>query len=153
MSDLSSTLADFELRQAERSAQATLETEHLKHAVLAPLRDAGIVRVEVRFDGCGDSGAVEACECFDQGYATVVCPEVAIAPFDFVVASEPTGEGPMLVAAALDALTYLALERFHPGWEINDGSCGMLVVEVPEASFNLECSLRYTAYDEHFTGL
>ena len=59
----------------------------------------------------------------------------------------------MVPPAARDSLTYLALERFHPGWEINDGSCGLLVIEVPEASFVLECSLRYTGYNEHFTGL
>ena len=164
MVDMTQVMADFHERQAERALQAQTETEHLKQAVIGLLGAAGIARVEVRFeswvlqqtvpaDGCGDSGAVEQCECFDAAMNTVPCPEVAVAPFEFEVAREPTGEAPMLLAAALDSLTYLALERFHPGWEINDGSCGLLVIEVPEASFVLECSLRYTGYDEHSTGL
>lgn len=153
MVDMTQVMADFHERQAERAIKAQTEIEHLKQAVLGPLGEAGITRVEVRFDGCGDSGAVEQCECFDVAMNTVPCPEVAIAQFDFEVAREPTGEGPLMLAGALDSLTYLALERFHPGWEINDGSCGMLVIEVPEADFVIECSLRYTGYDEHFTGL
>lgn len=153
MVDMTQVMADYHERQAERALQAQTETEHLKQAVIGLLGAAGITRVEVRFDGCGDSGAVEECECFDADMNTVPCPEVAVAPFEYEVAREPTGEAPMLLAAALDSLTYLALERFHPGWEINDGSCGLLVIEVPEASFALECSLRYTGYDEHFTCL
>lgn len=153
MTDFSQTVIDFQKQEAERALKAQAEIEHLKQAVLAPLAEAGIARVEVRFDGCGDSGAVEVCECFDAEMNTVPCPEIALAPFDFEVVREPTGEGLLMVAGALDSLTYLALERHHPGWEINDGSCGMLVIEVPEADFVLECSLRYTGYDEHFTGL
>jgi hypothetical protein len=41
---------------------------------------------------------------------------------------------------ALEQLTYLALERHHPGWEINDGACGELVIDVAEATFVLDCS-------------
>lgn len=153
MTDFSQTVIDFQKQEAERALNAQAEIDHLKLAVLTPLADAGIARVEVRFDGCGYSGAVEECECFDAAMNTVPCPEIALAPFDFEVAREPTGEGPLMLAGGLDSLTYLALERHHPGWEINDGSCGMLVIEVPEANFVLECSLRYTGYDEHFTGL
>lgn len=153
MTDFSQTVIDFQKQEAQRVLKAQAEIDHLKQAILAPLADAGITRVEVRFDGCGDSGAVEECECFDAAMNTIPCPEVELAAFDFEVAREPTGEGPLLLAGALDSLTYLALERHHPGWEINDGSCGMLVIEVPEADFVLECSLRYTGYDEHFTGL
>lgn len=153
MTDFAKTISEFQEREAARAVKAEAEIAHLKQAVLGPLSDAEITRVEVRFDGCGDSGAVEGCECFAADMTTIACPEVAIAPFDFEVAREPTGDAPLLLCAAIESLTYLALERFHPGWEINDGSCGMLVIEVPEADFVLECSLRYTGYDEHFTGL
>lgn len=101
--------------------QVLAETQHLKHAEIGLLGAAGITRVEVRFDGCGDSGAVEQCECFDADMNTVPCPDVAAALFEYEVGREPTGEAPKLLAAALDSLTYLALEQFHPGWEINDG--------------------------------
>jgi len=54
---------------------------------------------------------------------------------------------------ALESLGYLALERHHPGWEINDGASGSLTIDVAEASFILECSLRYTGYEDHSTEL
>jgi hypothetical protein len=57
-----------------------------------------------------------------------------------------------ITGQALEQLTYLALER-HPGWEINDGACGELVIDVAEATFVLDCSLRFTATDDHSTEL
>lgn len=81
MVDMTQVMADYHERQAERALQAQTETEHLKQAVIGLLGAAGITRVEVRFDGCGDSGAVEECECFDADMNTVPCPEVAVAPF------------------------------------------------------------------------
>ena len=53
------------------------------------------------------------------------------------------------LSAEINKLTYLALERHHPGWEINDGACGELVIDVAEATFVLDCSLRFTATDDH----
>ena len=55
--------------------------------------------------------------------------------------------------SALEQLTYLALERHHPGWEINDGACGELIIDVATPSFVLDCQLRYTATDDHSTDL
>lgn len=57
------------------------------------------------------------------------------------------------LSAALESITYLALECHHPGWEINDGACGELVIDVTEANFVLDCQLRYTATDDHSTQL
>ena len=58
-----------------------------------------------------------------------------------------------VVLQALEQLTYLALERHHPGWEINDGACGELVIDVAEATVVLDCSLRFTSTDDHSTEL
>ena len=59
MTDFQAAIAEFAVRQAERDARAQIEIQHLKAAVIPPLRTAGIARVEVRFDGYGDSGAVD----------------------------------------------------------------------------------------------
>ena len=153
VADFANAIAEFERLRAERSAQAQLETEHLKQAVLRPLLEANIARVEVRFDGYGDSGAVEDLTCFDVEGVTVACPDVAIAPFDFEITREPIGDAPMLLAAAFDSLTHLAFERFHPGWEINEGACGTLIIDAAAASFVLDCSLRFTSTEDHSTEL
>lgn len=57
MTDFQAIMADFAVRQAERAAQAQSEIQRLKAAIIDPLRNAEIARVEIRFDGCGDSGA------------------------------------------------------------------------------------------------
>ena len=145
MTDFQAIMADFAVRQAERAAQAQSEIQRLKAAISAPLRNAEIARVEIRFDGCGDSGAVEECVFSDAGGASVPCPEVTI---------DCAGEGDdQSLNSALEQLTYLALERHHPGWEINDGACGELMIEVATPSFVLDCQLRYTATDDHSTDL
>lgn len=151
--DTQALYADFEARQAERIAQVEAEIEHLKQAVLGPLRAAAIVKVEVRFDGCGDSGAIEECECFDGTNAVVSCPEVDLPLFDFVIARDYVLGNAFTLKGALDALTYLALERHHPGWEINEGSNGTLMIDVAEASFALDCSLRFTRFEDYTTDL
>lgn len=153
MTELAPTIVDYETIHAERVERVRLETEFLKDALIPLLRAAGIARIEVHFDGCGDSGAVEARDCFDTAGTLVDCPPSAIAPFEFEIVRQPPGDAPMLVVDALDELTYLALENHHSGWEVNDGSCGTLIIDVAAASFVLECSLRYTACHDHSTEL
>ena len=83
----------------------------------------------------------------------LACPEIAIeiAPDD---SSDECGEvGHELLRGALESLGHLALERHHPGWELNDGAAGELVIDVAAASFTLGCSLRYTATEDHSTEL
>ncbi|MGI9376483.1 MAG: DUF6878 family protein [Tsuneonella suprasediminis] len=137
MIDIEAVMADFAVRQAERQTQVVEEIQQLKTAILPRLQDAGIARVEIRFDGCGDSGAVEECVCLDADGVSIACPDVTL----------------QSLGQALEQLTYLALERHHPGWEINDGACGELVIDVAEATFVLGCSLRFTATDDHSTEL
>lgn len=153
MTDFQAALAEFAVRQAEREAQAQIEIQHLKGIVIPPLRAAGVARVEVRFDGYGDSGAVEECACYDAANASVACPDAAVEPFRPEVSEGNAEVELQSLAAALESLGYLALERHHPGWELNDGAYGQLVIDVAEASFTLDCSLRFTATDDHSTEL
>jgi len=153
MIDIDAVMADFAVRHAERQTQVVEEIQQLKTVILPRLKEAGIARVEIRFDGCGDSGAVEECVCLDAAGAGMPCPDVSLQESE---ADKPdrTGSAELhSLGQALEQLTYLALERHHPGWEINDGACGELVIDVPEATFVLDCSLRFTATDDHSTEL
>ena len=145
MTDFQAIMADFAVRQAERAAQAQSEIQRLKAAIIDPLRNAEIARVEIRFDGCGVWGAFEECVLSDAVGASVPCPDVT---FDYAVDGED-----QRLNSAIEQLTYLALERHHPGWEINDGACGELIIDVATPSFVLDCQLRYTATDDHSTDL
>ena len=149
MTDFQAIMADFAVRQAERAAQAQSEIQRLKAAIIDPLRNAEIARVEIRFDGCGDSGAVEECVCLDAAGAAIACPDVTLQEAGAHTADGAGSKELQSLGQALEQLTYLALERHHPGWEINDGACGELVIDVAEATFVLDCSLRFIATDDH----
>ena len=153
MIDIEAVMADFAVRQAERQVQVAEQIQQLKAAILPRLLEARIARVEIRFDGCGDSGAVEECACLDAACAGIPCPEVSLKEGE-ADSVDRTGSAELQsIGQALEQLTDLALERHHPGWEINDGACGELVIDVPEATFVLDCSLRFTATDDHSTEL
>ena len=149
MTNFQAVLSDFASRQAERAAAAEAELHRLKQAVVAPLRKACIARVEIRFDGYGDSGAVEEIECADAAGQALLCPDVCVAlPAEH--GSEAADDaGKETLRAALENLAYLALERHFPGWENNEGAYGALVIDIAEGSFALECSLRYIATEDH----
>ena len=152
MTDIQAAMVDFAARQAERAAQADTRLQHLKQALIPQLQQAGIASVEIRFDGYGDSGAIEEIECRDAAGQALACPEMFVAS----AADDPEEPGKArqeTLRSALESFGYLALERHHPGWEINDGACGALMIDVGTATFMLECSLRYTGYEEHSTEL
>ncbi len=153
MIDIEAVMADFAVRQAERQMQVADEIQQLKVAILPRLQDVGIARVEIRFDGCGDSGAVEECACLDAAGAGIPCPDVTLLEGEADSVDRTGSREPQSLGQALEQLTYLALERHHPGWEINDGACGELVIDVAEATFVLDCSLRFIATDDHSTEL
>ena len=153
MIDIEAVMADFAVRQAERQTQVVEEIQQLKVAILPRLQEAGIARVEIRFDGCGDSGVVEECACLDAAGAGIPCPDVTLLEGEADSVDRTGSREPQSLGQALEQLTYLALERHHPGWEINDGACGELVIDVTEATFVLDCSLRFIATDDHSTEL
>jgi len=153
MIDIEAVMADFAIRQAERQTEVAEEIQQLKAAILPRLQEAGIARVEIRFDGCGDSGAVEQCACLDAAGAAIACPDDTLQESEADKADGAGSNELQSLGQALEQLTYLALERHHPGWEINDGACGELVIDVAEATFVLDCSLRFTATDDHSTEL
>lgn len=144
MTEFSILAADYLARQAERFAELDNEVAAMKAAMLPVFSAHGIATVEVRFDGCGDSGIIEKCSCFASDGAKVDCPDV-------VVARE--GRDDVKLALLLEDFAYEALERHHGGWEINDGAFGELLIDVGDASFQLDCNLRFTSYDSHSTAL
>lgn len=153
MIDFEAVMADFAIRQAERQTEVAEAIQQLKAAIIPRLQEVGIARVEIRFDGCGDSGAVEECVCLDAAGAVIACPDVTLQEGEAGKADGAGSKEQQSLGQALEQLTYLALERHHLGWEINDGACGELVIDVAEATFVLDCSLRFTATDDHSSEL
>ena len=149
MIDIEAVMADFAVRQAERQMQVAEETQQLKVAILPRLQDAGIARVEIRFYGCGDSGAVEECACLDAAGAGIPCPDVTLLEGEADSVDRTGSREPQSLGQALEQLTYLALERHHPGWEINDGAYGEFTFDVAERTIKLDYNERYTSSENY----
>lgn len=151
MNNLTAVMADFAANQADRDVRVGEQIAEFKAALIPLLRASGIARVEVCFDGSGDSGAVEEVLCFDAADNGLACPDRAFSLPCNDRRDGAAGYAPPTLSAALEQITYLALERLHPGWENNDGAGGQLVIDVGEGSFALDCSLRFIATDDHST--
>ena len=149
MTDFSQTMTNFSAQLSAHRRCVSSEIDRLKQAVLGPLADLGIASVEVRFDGYGDSGAVEEVECRDDEDE-----RLEIADAVQIQIEDDDGKCHSLsLKQALENLAESALEIYHPGWENNDGAGGALEINVAAGSFMLDCKLRYTAYDDHYTEL
>ncbi len=144
MNDFPQLMADYFAGQAERSAVADQEIAAMKTALLPQLAAHGIVTVEIRFDGYGDSGAIEETSFFGANGEVMECPDVDVMC---------EGKDEVKLASLLEDFAYEALERHHGGWEINEGAFGELLIDVADASFQLDCNLRFISHDSHSTEL
>jgi hypothetical protein len=144
MNDFSTVMADYLAGKAERDAIADVEIAAMKAALLPQLAAHGIITVEIRFDGYADSGAIEQTTLFDAEGKVMECPDIEVVR---------EGYDPVKLASLLENFAYEALERHHDGWEIEDGAFGELLIDVADASFQLDCNLRFTSYNSHSTEL
>lgn len=151
MIDLLTVMADFAIRQAKGVRQMHSRLQHLKNVVIPPLREAGITKVEVRFDGGGDGGAVEECMCFDAGEHRSLrmmwsgrIPAInPMSPIGTIPERcRRWNRSPILRSEVLSSRLGDQRRRLR-----------RLVIDVTEASFVLDCQLRYTATHDHSTQL
>jgi hypothetical protein len=97
--------------------------------LLALLRARGIAVVRAHYDGCGDSGQLEACECF---------------------AVENTAADDQLTEAErgrIDDHFYDLLECRHGGWENNDGGYGDFTWTIQSDELTHDHNDYYTEVD------
>lgn len=94
---------------------------------------AAIARLEVEYDGCGDSGQIENVNAFDEHGKPV--------------SLEPHAK----LEEAVREFFYDVLEYRYAGWEINDGAYGTFNWDLPEDKLQHEHNARFTDYttEEH----
>ena len=91
------------------------------------LRLAGVARVDIYYDGCGDSGQIEDVRYFDAQHKWIQSlPPITI------------------TEDALRELFYDLLESRHAGWENNDGAFGEFEWDLIENTLKHSHSERYT---------
>lgn len=94
-----------------------------KKEFIKQAKKVGIAKATASYDGGGDSGSVDMVSFVDKNGKNL----------------ENTALSDLLTDIA-----YRFLEEKHPGWEINDGSQGQLVVDISNESMKLEHNERYT---------
>lgn len=135
--------------QEERSSRA-------RSSVIRALRSAGVKRVDIRFDGSGDSGQIEEIvysPAQGKGFGTSEVPDTKREFTDW-----SQGE-PRKVARnhthdeLVEEACYGILFSEHPGWEINEGSYGDFVIDVASDKISLNFNQRIESvesYDEEY---
>ena len=86
-----------------------------KNSVFAALAEAGIHKVTVGFDGCGDSGEIEAVEACNATGDRIPLPSDRKLQLALGNRDSPLTE--MNLEAAIETLAWDYLEETHYGWE------------------------------------
>jgi len=119
------------------------------------LKEAGATRVVIRFDGAGDSGAIEEIIISKNDEPIQVEAEL-----DWSVKKSFFQDGKwvdeirtttMSVVTALEIYCYDELEKTGVDWYNNDGGFGEMEIDFTSnpATVKLEVNTRYTEYDRH----
>lgn len=129
-------------RAAEQTRREDALLSRNKALVLGALEAAGVARVEVEFDGGGDSGQIESVRARDADGAEVELPDdrLALCLVDGP-GSEPRS-GDHSPVEAIETLVYGALACRHGGWENNEGGYGTVLFDVADRSMRLEMHER-----------
>ncbi len=127
-SDIEALLNDWNMRIAKARDEAYKDLL----SALSKL-DQNLTRIEVDYDGAGDSGSIEGIEFFSTKGGKEMKVEV--------------GEGE--IRNAVEEFVYAQLEDRYSGWEINDGSQGKVTIDVTngKATFEHEWNVIETQED------
>lgn len=131
------------MEASHRSLSASLRPAN-KADLFAILAGAGIARVTVEFDGCGDSGQIESVEAVGMDGAPCALPATSLSIRKAVWGNPDPQHHDMTVSDAVETFAYDLLGDTHQGWEINDGAYGTFVFDVAAGAITLDCNLRFT---------
>lgn len=113
--------------------------------VLRHMREHGIVKIEVSYEGYGDSGDIENIDFYDASGKALD---------DFTVPNPYFGRDELEneqvdFTELLQELVWTWLEHAHGGWEINEGSTGHYTLTLDENVLTVANThdSRYTSYD------
>jgi hypothetical protein len=141
-----------EFDEKQRAYKLLSEAIHTanKEALFEPLAAAGIISVLVRFDGCGDSGQIEAIEVVSgEKPATLPAGTVQIQSVHWGACEAETRESS--IGDAIETVVYDLLEETHSGWENNEGAYGEFTFDVSGRTITLDYNERYETsnYTQH----
>ena len=139
--DFNALFAQCAAEYSERCRRRAEARPANKTVLFDALAAAGITRVIVNFDGCGDSGQIETIEARIHD-DLVTLPEGLI---EFIEhAGDPIESNLRMVTVehAIEALVYDALQETCLGWEDNDGAYGDFTFDVETRTIGLDFNQR-----------
>ena len=110
---------------------------------------AGIASVVVEFDGCGDSGQIEAIMAFNAANEEIVLPSTPVEIRQAVFEDLTVAVASQAPAEVIEAMAYDLLEQTHSGWEDGDGAFGRFFFAFADHSITLEFNERYVDSNYH----
>jgi hypothetical protein len=116
-----------------------------KEAVFDLLTASGFTRVNVTFDGEGDSGQIDNLAGF-VGDVLTILPDVKLTFQNVSWGDNKIITEEKTAAAAIEHLCYDFLEQEHGGWENNDGAFGEFTLDVAGRTVALEFNGRYSDF-------
>ncbi len=143
-----SPMADIFARMKDHEARAAALMPANKAALFDVLAPAGITRIDVTFDGYGDSGQIENVQAY-AGDTPAALPEARLTLRSPGFNDDAVREQEMTVSEAVETLAYGALSQTDGGWANNDGAYGEFVFDVAAGTIRLDYNQRYTSVDSH----
>jgi hypothetical protein len=115
-----------------------------KQVIFDALAANGFTRVNVTFDGEGDSGQIDNLASF-IGDTLTKLPDTKLT-LRTVDWSNDVAVNERTMAEAIEQLCYDFLEQEHGGWENNDGAFGEFTFNVAERTVELEFNGRFSDF-------
>jgi hypothetical protein len=137
-----------ELAQRAETKRGTVAIN--KPRILEALAAAGVTRVEMRYDGEGDSGGVEQIQCYGADGASLDIPETMVAMHEQGWRDQPDHDRSMRLADALECFLLDVIECAHDGWENNEGAFGNIAIDVAGGLVELSHSDRILSTVDSF---
>lgn len=130
--------------EAALSAVRNVEAR-CKEAFLPLLRDHGIARVEIHYDGGGDEGSVGDVSAYtadgESALPRILCDHHSLAY------SGEVSTRTIDLEDALSAFADNAICARHAGWEDGEGAYGTVAIDVASGAVTLTHNSRFIDYD------
>ena len=120
-------------------------------AIADAIKRLGIEKIEVTFDGCGDSGQIEEVTCITKDGGDVDLKAIKVGKVKYVRGYQYNPDGTTTPVTeiresnfeeVIEEICYDMLEKSHDGWEINEGSYGTFTFDFATGKVHLEYNER-----------
>lgn len=135
----------------EHLSRVKIAGERCKADFLPILREHGIIRVEIDYDGGGDEGSVGAVTAY-AGEEEVALPETLCDHHSVHYGGDIQSRAVQL-EDAMSSFADNAVCTYHSGWENGEGAYGTVTIDVPTGTVRLSHHSRFIDYDTTETEL